>query len=127
MQRAVVEVHVASDGTESLTHIGLDFGDGKLVTLGCGSDGQSLQVANEVLRDYEMKECGRMEIREFALAPGSLIDEAVPMVDSDLITFGVLLRTRARNLFVFNWGDDLYAEDALPTHVRDACVNALPL
>ena len=37
------------------------------------------------------------------------------MVDSDLITFGVLLRTRARNLFVFNWGDGLYAEDALPT------------
>ncbi len=110
-----------------MTHVGLHFGDGKVLTLGCGSDGQSLQVGFEELRYYDMSEYGRMEVREAGLPNGSIIDDAVPMVDEDQITFGVLLRTRERDVFVFNWGDDLYAEDALPLHVREACANELPL
>ena len=55
------------------------------------------------------------------------VREAVPLVDADGLTFGVLLRADGRELFVFNWGDDLYAQESLPPHVRAACRTPLPL
>jgi hypothetical protein len=105
--RSVDEFNVSPNGSESLTHLGLDFGDGRLVTLGCASDGQSLQVGYEVLRDYDMGDSGRMEVREFGLSTGSTIAEVIAMVDSDQLTFGLILRTCGHDLFVFNWGDVL--------------------
>jgi hypothetical protein len=124
--RSVGEFHVSPDGSSSLLHLGLDLGDGAWITLGCASDGQSLQVGSEVLRNYDMEGHGRIEVREFGLPRGVRVREAIPMVDTDGLTFGVLVRTNGRDMFVFNWGDDLYAEQSLPPHVRDACRTPLP-
>ena len=126
VRRSVGEFHVHGDRV-SLLHLGLYFGDGEVVAFGCASDGQSLQVASESLRNYDMAEHGRVEVREFGLPPGDAIVDAVPMVDQDRLTFGVFLRTRTAALFVFNWGDDLLAQESLPQHVREACVTPLPL
>ena len=125
--RSVGEFHLGTDGSTSLLRVGLDFGDGALVTLASASDGQSLQVGREVLRGYDMERYGRIEVRELGLATGAHLREAVPMVDDSGLTFGVLLRTDGRDVFVFNWGDDLYAQESLPGHVRAACTTPLPL
>ncbi len=121
------EFDVGTDGSTSLLRVGLDFGDGALVTLAGASDGQSLQVGSEVLRHYDVERHGRIEVREFGLPTGAHVREAVPMVDADGLTFGVLLRTDGRDVFVFNWGDGLYAQESLPAHVRAACTTPLRL
>jgi hypothetical protein len=125
--RSVGEFHVGTDGSTSLLRVALDFGDGARVTLASASDGQSLQVGSEVLRDYDMERYGRTEIRELGLPTGAHVREAVPMVDADGLTFGVLLRAEERDVFVFSWGDDLYAQESLPAYVRAACTTPLPV
>jgi hypothetical protein len=127
VQRSVAEVHVGQDDSESLMRIGLHFGDGNLLTLACSPDGQSLQAELGDFKDYDMREYGHVEVRELKALHGSTIDAAIPLVDEDHLTFGVLLRVHDRDLFVFNWGDDLYVEKALPEHVRKACISALPV
>ncbi len=74
------------------------------VTLAGASDGQSLQVGSEVLRHYDMERHGRIEVREFGLPTGAHVREAVPMVDADGLTFGVLVRTDGRDVFVVQLG-----------------------
>ena len=125
--RSVGEFHVGTDGSSSLLHLGCDLGDGTWITIGCASDGQSLQVGSEILCDYDMDRQGRTEVREFGLAGGVQVRKVIPMVDADGLTFGVLLRTDGRDLFVFKWGDDLNAQESLPPRVRDACKTPLPL
>lgn len=124
--RSVGEFHVGADGS-SLLRVGLDLGDGASISLSCASDGQSLQIGSGVLQDYDIDRDGRVEVREFGLPGGAELNKAIPLVDADGLTFGVLLRTDGPDLFVFNWGDELYAQESLPPQVRNGCRTPLPL
>jgi len=117
-----VEDHVSND-TRTPLRVGLSFADGSTVTLGGAPDGQSLQLGDEQLRDYDMAEHGRVEVRREGppcdvLAPGACIRAAVPLVDEDGLTMGLRLETDTGVVHIYNWGDELCIERDLPDFVR---------
>jgi hypothetical protein len=123
-----VEEHVFDARTKPL-HVGLTFTDGLIITLGAASDGQSLQLASEHLRDYDMGEYGVVNVREHGtpcdvLAPGETIRRAHPLVDEDRLTIGLHITSDAGEVYVYNWGDELFIERELPSVVREALVPA---
>lgn len=121
-----VEEHVF-EAKRTPLHVGLAFTDGATVTLGVASDGQSLQLGTQRLREFDMAESGIVELRGEgtpcdALAPGVRIRAAVPLVDEDRLTIGLGFETDAGNVYVYNWGDELFIEAELPDVVRAALV-----
>jgi hypothetical protein len=122
-----VEEHVA-DGARRPLHLGLAFADGSAITLGAAADGQSLQLGGEQLRDYDMREYGRVEVQRDeppcdVLAPGTTVQAAVPLVDADRLTIGIRIQTDAGTVYVYNWGDELFVEHELPEAVHAALIS----
>jgi hypothetical protein len=123
-----VEDHMAERGRTPL-RVGLAFTDGFAVTLAGAPDGQSLQFGTEQLREYDMAELGRVEIRQDGppcdvLAPGRTIKAAEPLVDDDRLTIGLRIATDAGTVYVYNWGDDLVIERDLSDVVRAALISS---
>jgi hypothetical protein len=74
-----------------------------------------------------MGKYGRVDLRALDhLLPAGALDQVLPLLDEDGLTFGVLLGTGTSSLFAYNWGDELYIEQTLPPHVRESCVTSLP-
>lgn len=112
---------------ESLLFVRLDFTDGTGVRFGSASDGHSLRLDAETLIGYDMAEAGRSEVRRLDQPSAQeRLEEVVPLVDRHGMMFGLLLTTATTRLFVFNWGDELYAGSRLPDVVRRESGCSLP-
>ena len=124
---ATAAVHAHPESDDTLLFVRLDFTDGTGVRFGTASDGQSLCLDAETLNSYDMAELGRVDVRPLEkLSTQERLEEAVPLIDGDGLTFGVLLTTATSRVFVFNWGDELYAEPQLPDVVRRESGRSLP-
>jgi hypothetical protein len=122
VERSIAEEHVIGE-ERVLLHLGLWLDDGRCLRLGCGSDGQSLQIDEEELAVVDMADYGRIEVKEplNALAPGTRLATAEPLIDQDRIMFGLRLGTDlGQRIHVYNWGDHLYIAEELPPVVSAA-------
>jgi len=121
----VAEYEHVPQGDVALQRIELVLANGSVFTFRCASDGQSLAVDNVEITPIDLGEYGRIAIRGDheiceVLAPGSIIESSVPLIDHDGIEIGIRLATGSGDaVHIYNWGDDLYALHDLPDTVKN--------
>lgn len=60
--RAQYFIHVSKDSGISVIAAKIIFSEGKFITVKCGSDGESLQIGQEVFEETDLGDAGRLEI-----------------------------------------------------------------